>query len=115
MQTTLFFLFSKKRGFKFFLSFQLHQFKPGQSATGIQALTNAVTIAQVLPSRTQQAMVYSASGGGGGGVNTAAAAHFTPAPRLTVASGAQQGQVQRQTINTTRPVVSIICSYCVNF
>lgn len=57
-------------------------------------------------------MVYSASGGGGGG-NTAATAHFATAPRLTVASGVQQGQVQRQTINTTRPVVSIIWCNCV--
>lgn len=76
----------------------MHQFKPGQSATGIQALANAVTIAQVLPSRTQ-AMVYSAG-------NTA---HFTPAPRLTVASSAQQQQQQqlgqRQATTTPRPLV----------
>ncbi|XP_057670955.1 histone deacetylase complex subunit SAP130-B isoform X1 [Diorhabda carinulata] len=51
---------------------QIHSFKAG--TTGIQALGNTVTIAQVLPTRTQ-AVVYSANSN----------AQFTPA-RITVAT-----------------------------
>ncbi|XP_063903312.1 histone deacetylase complex subunit SAP130 isoform X4 [Zophobas morio] len=68
-----------------------HSFKPGQNATGIQGLGNTVTIAQVLPSRTQ-AVVYSANTSG----------QFTATPRLTVASSAQN---QRQS-TAARPVVT---------
>lgn len=77
----------------FSLHCQLHQFKPSQTTGGIQTLTNTVTIAQVLPPRTQ-AMVYSAG----------STTHFTPAPRLTVASSIQQQQ--RQTATAPRPIVS---------
>ncbi|XP_044267912.1 histone deacetylase complex subunit SAP130-A isoform X2 [Tribolium madens] len=66
-----------------------HSFKPGQNASGIQGLGN-VTIAQVLPSRTQ-AVVYSANTSG----------QFTATPRLTVSSS----QNQRQNA-ATRPVVT---------
>lgn len=69
-----------------------HSFKPGQNATGIQGLGNTVTIAQVLPSRTQ-AVVYSANTSG----------QFTATPRLTVASSAQN---QRQS-TAARPVVRV--------
>lgn len=69
-----------------------HSFKPGQNATNIQGLGNTVTIAQVLPSRTQ-AVVYSANTSG----------QFTAAPRLTVTSSTQN---QRQN-SSARPVVSM--------
>jgi hypothetical protein len=68
-----------------------HSFKPGQNATNIQGLGNTVTIAQVLPSRTQ-AVVYSANTSG----------QFTAAPRLTVTSSTQN---QRQN-SSARPVVT---------
>ncbi|KAJ8930195.1 hypothetical protein NQ314_017035 [Rhamnusium bicolor] len=71
---------------------QIHSFKPG--ATGIQALGNTVTIAQVLPSRTQ-AVVYNA--------NTSA--QFTPTARITVANTAQN---QRQP--QTRPIGQVTSS-----
>lgn len=71
--------------------FQLHPFKPGSATGGIQTLTNTVTLAQVLPNRTQT-LVY--SGGN--------SAHFTSTPRITVASSLT---TQRQGI-TTRPAVS---------
>ncbi|EFA03829.2 histone deacetylase complex subunit SAP130 [Tribolium castaneum] len=68
-----------------------HSFKPGQNASGIQGLGNTVTIAQVLPSRTQ-AVVYSANTSG----------QFTATPRLTVSSSAQN---QRQS-TAARPMVT---------
>ncbi|KAG5883158.1 hypothetical protein JTB14_033409 [Gonioctena quinquepunctata] len=65
---------------------QIHSFKSG--ATGIQALGNTVTIAQVLPSRTQ-AVVYSPN----------ANAQFTPAARITVASS-----IPNQRVPQPRPI-----------
>lgn len=76
---------------------QLHSFKPGQATTGIQALGNTVTIAQVLPSRTQP-LVYTAASN---------AAHFTTAPRLTVANTVQG---QRQT-TAPRPMVRCMSNH----
>ncbi|XP_063903310.1 histone deacetylase complex subunit SAP130 isoform X2 [Zophobas morio] len=76
-----------------------HSFKPGQNATGIQGLGNTVTIAQVLPSRTQ-AVVYSANTSG----------QFTATPRLTVASSAQN---QRQS-TAARPVTTARLTIPVN-
>lgn len=72
-----------------FALLQIHSFKPG--ATGIQALGNTVTIAQVLPPRTQ-AVVYS----------TNTSAQFTPTARITVASSVSS---QRQP--QARPMVSL--------
>lgn len=69
-----------------------HSFKQGQSATGIQGLGSAVTIAQVLPSRTQ--VVYSANATG----------QFTGSPRLAVSNASQ---TQRQTV-AARPVIKFI-------
>ncbi|CAG9825085.1 unnamed protein product [Phaedon cochleariae] len=77
---------------------QIHSFKPG--VTGIQALGNTVTIAQVLPSRTQT-IVY--------GTNTTA--QFTPTARITVANP-NQGQRTPQPrslgqVTTTRLTVPV--------
>lgn len=68
-----------------------HSFKPTQGASGIQGLSNAVTIAQVLPSRTQ-AVVYSAGG------------QFAAAPRL---AGASTTAAQRQN-PVVRPIVRLL-------
>lgn len=74
--------------------FQIHSFKP--TATGIQALGNAVTIAQVLPSRTQ-AVVYNAN----------STTQFTPTARITVASTlANQRPPQPKSVVSTTIVVS---------
>ncbi|XP_018325748.1 histone deacetylase complex subunit SAP130-A [Agrilus planipennis] len=62
---------------------QIHPFKSGQSNTGIQALTNnTVTLAQVLPARTQT-LVYSTGG------NTA---HLAAPPRIAVSTNIQNRQ-----------------------
>lgn len=74
---------------------QIHSFKAG--STGIQALGNTVTIAQVLPSRTQ-AVVYSANSN----------AHFTPA-RITVATTTTAPRLNqpRNQVTTTRLTVPV--------
>lgn len=74
---------------------QIHSFKAG--STGIQALGNTVTIAQVLPSRTQ-AVVYSANSN----------AHFTPA-RITVATTTTAPRLNqpRNQVTTARLTVPV--------
>lgn len=72
----------------------MHPFKSGQATTSIQALGNTVTLAQVLPARTQT-LVYSTGANG---------AQFATAPRLSVANTIQS---QRQP-SITKPVVCII-------
>ncbi|KAK9712395.1 Histone deacetylase complex subunit SAP130 C-terminus [Popillia japonica] len=70
---------------------QIHPFKSTQNTTGIQAIGGTVTVAQVVPSRTQT-LVYSTG-------NT----HFSSTPRLTIANSVQG---QRQ-ISTPRPVAQV--------
>lgn len=69
---------------------QIHPLKQAQGTTSIQAIGNTVTLAQVLPTRTQT-IVYS------GGTN----ANFVATPKLAVSSNIPS---QRQ-IATTRPTV----------
>ncbi|KAF5303061.1 hypothetical protein FQR65_LT08390 [Abscondita terminalis] len=72
---------------------QLHPFKPSQGGTG-----NAVTIAQVIPSRTQT-LVYSSNG-----------TQFTSTPRLTVGNTVQNqrpistSKAQMSTARLTMPI-----------
>ncbi|KAB0798587.1 hypothetical protein PPYR_09580 [Photinus pyralis] len=78
---------------------QLHSFKPNQGATAIQTLGSTVTLAQVIPSRTQT-LVYSTNG-----------TQFTSAPRLTIASTIQNrlsttSKAQVTTARLTMPIVS---------
>lgn len=77
---------------------QLHSFKPNQGATAIQTLGSTVTLAQVIPSRTQT-LVYSTNG-----------TQFTSAPRLTIASTTQNrlstaSKAQVATARLTMPIV----------
>lgn len=78
---------------------QIHPFKSVQGTTGIQTL-GQVTLAQVLPSRTQT-LVY--SGGGN-------AAHFSTTPRLTVANtlqGQRQASTTKSTVSTLNAMLLI--------
>ncbi|XP_017773055.1 PREDICTED: histone deacetylase complex subunit SAP130-A isoform X2 [Nicrophorus vespilloides] len=70
---------------------QLHTFKTSQGTPAIQTL-NAVTLAQVLPSRTQT-LVYS----------TGNTTHFAATPRITIATTVT---TQRQQTTTAKPMVT---------
>ncbi|KRT79510.1 hypothetical protein AMK59_6762, partial [Oryctes borbonicus] len=70
---------------------QIHPFKSSQNATGLQAIGGTVTVAQVVPSRTQT-LVYSTG-----------TTHFSSTPKLTIASSVQG---QRQA-STPRPVAQV--------
>ncbi|KAF5287736.1 hypothetical protein FQA39_LY15756 [Lamprigera yunnana] len=80
---------------------QLHSFKSNQGSAGIQAIGNAVTLAQVIPSRTQ-ALAYSTNG-----------TQFTSTPRLTLPStlhNQRQSITSKSQVATTRLTMPISVS-----